>query len=54
MNSFEKAFAELDKDGSGYIDFPEYLRWRQEGCKQHAAVDVSACEGLCLPPGNAT
>lgn len=25
----EEAFRELDKDGSGEIDFPEYLRWRQ-------------------------
>jgi len=24
-----EAFNELDKDGSGSIDFPEYLRWRQ-------------------------
>ncbi|CAJ1430240.1 unnamed protein product [Effrenium voratum] len=26
----QEAFSQLDKDGSGYIDFPEYLRWRRE------------------------
>ncbi|CAK9098384.1 unnamed protein product [Durusdinium trenchii] len=29
QEELEEAFRELDKDGSGYIDFPEYLRWRQ-------------------------
>ncbi|CAE6923180.1 CCM1 [Symbiodinium natans] len=37
-----QAFAGLDKDGSGYIDFPEYLRWRQEDDRfSHLLHDAS-------------
>lgn len=31
VQELEEAFRELDKDGSGYIDFPEYLTLGQPG-----------------------